>query len=201
MSIRILIVEDEPAIARNLALMIQAKDHTLVGIAYNQMQAQDKLAQGSTDLVLLDINLSGHMEGIEIGKLLHAHYGIPFIYITSYADEDTLEVAKLTQPSGYIVKPFEEADVYASIKIAWHNAKVQGRSSLSFEEINRRIMDALTKTEYKILQDLITGMPYAKVARENHISINTVNSHVKKIYAKLGVNSRIEALQFCRNST
>ncbi len=197
MNLRILIIEDEPPIARNLAQMIQAKNHTLVGIAYNQLQAQDKLAQGNTDLVLLDINLSGHMEGIDIGRLLHDKYKIPFIYITSYADDDTLDAASLTHPAGYIVKPFEESDVYANIKIAWQNAKIGTGSSASHKEINAKILDALTKTEFKILQDLISGMTYAKVATVNHISINTVNSHVKNIYAKLGVNSRIEALQFC----
>lgn len=200
MSIRILIVEDEPAIARNLALMIQAKNYKLAGIAYDHIQALDKLAQGTTDLVILDINLSGHMEGIEIGNMLNDHYKIPFIYLTSYADDVTLKAAKLTHPSGYIVKPFEETQVYASIQIAWHNASLRDNSTIDLEKINNRIACALTRTEFKILQDLITGMPYAQIATKNHISINTVNSHVKKIYAKLEVNSRIEALKFCTES-
>lgn len=197
MSIRILIVEDEPAIARNLAMMLQAKDYKIIGIAYNLLEAQDKLAQGETDLALLDINLGANLDGIEIGKLLHQKYHIPFIYITSYADDQVLAAAKITQPAGYIVKPFEERDVYAAIEIAWYNAQNSARSTLGLDAINAKIIEPLTNKEFEILQDLITGMPYAQIATEHYISINTVNSHIKKIYAKLGVRNKVEALQLC----
>ncbi len=197
MSIRILIVEDEPAIARNLAMILQAKDYSIIGIAYDQIDAQDKLAKNNTDLALLDINLGGNMDGIKIGKLIHDKYQIPFIYVTSYADDSTLEAAKVTRPAGYIVKPFEEREIYAAIKIAWFNAHNDAHSTINPEAINARIDQPLTRKEFEVLQDLICGKTYAEIASEHFISINTVNTHVKRIYAKLGVRSKIEALQMC----
>lgn len=198
-SISILIIEDEPAIARNIAQAMEAKSYIVSGIAYDRLEAQNKLAQGNNDLVLLDINLGGNMDGILIGQLIAEKYRIPFIYVTSYADDSTLEAAKITYPWGYIVKPFDEKDLYAAIEIAWHNAQnKRDESLLSREKINRKIIQPLTKKEYSILRDLMSAKTYAQIAQDHFISKNTVNSHIKSIYTKLGVRNKIGALQVCK---
>jgi DNA-binding NarL/FixJ family response regulator len=198
MSIRILIVEDEPLIARNLQQMLTAQQYHVTGIAYDQLTALDKLAQRETDLVLLDINLNGKFAGIEIAETIHTVYHLPFIFITSYADPATLEQAKQYQPAGYIVKPFEENEIYAAIEIAWHNYIQKGKEVITIEKLNRRLMDPLTNKEFAVLLELVKGMSYQEIADAHFVSINTVNSHVKKIYSKLGVHSRMEAMKFLR---
>ena len=201
MSVRILIVEDEPTIARNISQLLLLKGYKVVGIAFNQQEAMELITSKTIDLALLDINLGGQMEGIEIGKYLDEQLKIPFIFITSYTDEQTINAAKVTRPYGYIIKPFDEIEVYAAIEIAWYNTQNKSNHVINPALINSQIIDPLTKKEFAILQELIEGKPYAQIGQEHFISINTVNSHVKKIYAKLGVGSKVEALQFCMRTS
>lgn len=189
---RILIIEDEPLIARNLQQILAARNYTVSGIAFDKVNAIDKLAKGETDLILLDINLNGHFVGLEIAELIFKKYQLPFIFITSYADEKTLENAKVFEPSGYIVKPFEEREIYAAVEVAWYNFQRKRQEFISLKELNEKIRKPLTSKEYDVLLDLAKGKPYKKIAEDHFISINTVNSHVKNIYSKLGINSRAE---------
>ena len=194
---KILIVEDEPAIARNLEQILIKKGYQVTGVAFDREEAMDMIYNQPVDMALLDINLGGKMDGIELGKRLTQEFGIPFIFITSYADESTISEAKIALPSGYVVKPFDEREIYAAIEIAWHNAQHSSKKRINAQAINARIIDPLTTKEFEILQDLIQGKPYAQIAQSHFISINTVNTHIKNIYAKLGVRSKIEALHFC----
>ena len=197
-NIRILIVEDEPLIARNLQQILTVKNYIVSGMAYDQAKAVDKLAQKETDLVLLDINLNGQFSGLDIAAIIFKKYQLPFIFITSYADEKTLEKAKIFQPSGYIVKPFEEREIYAAIEVAWYNFQRKSQEYISLRELNEKITSHLTPKEFNILLDLAKGKPYQKIANDHFVSINTVNSHVKSIYTKLGIHSRTEAANMLR---
>lgn len=196
--IRILIVEDEPPIARYLQQILAAKKYNVSGIAYDTTEAYDKLGMGLTDLVLLDINLNGRFSGIDIAESLSTKFQIPFIFITSYADEDTLAAAKIFNPLGFIVKPFSEEEIYASIEIGWHNYTKQTRSHLSLEYINSKVAEPLTTREYVILQEVIKGAPYKDIAQKHHISINTASTHIKNLFTKLRVHSRGELTEFIR---
>lgn len=197
-NIRILIVEDEPLIARNLQQVLVAKNYVVSGIVYDQLNALDKLAQRETDLVLLDINLNGQFSGLEIAEVIFRKYQLPFIFITSYADEKTLEKAKVFEPSGYIVKPFDDKEIYAAIEVAWYNFQRRSQKYISLNELNEKIASPLTPKQYRILIDLVEGKPYQKIADDHFVSINTVNSHVKSIYTKLGIHSRMEAANILR---
>ena len=196
--IRILIVEDEPPIARNLQQILTTKGYTVVGIAYDPAEAFDKLAAGTADLVLLDINLNGQFTGLDIGASIRDRYGLPFIFITSYADPDTLARAKVYQPVGYIVKPFTEDEIYAAIEVGWYNAGQERKDHIDIHELNARLADPLTPTEFKVLLDLIKGLPYKEIADKHYVSLNTVNSHIKKIYAKFGLHTRGALTEYLR---
>ena len=188
--IRILIIEDEPPIARNLQQILDAKGYSVVGIAYDPTEAYDKLAAGNADLVLLDINLNGRFSGLDIAESIHEKYHIPFIFITSYADPDTLARAKVSQPVGYIVKPFTEDEIYAAIEVGWYNAGLNKGDRIDIHQLNARLEDPLTPTEFKVLLDLIKGLPYKDIADKHYVSLNTVNTHVKRIYSKFGLHTR-----------
>ncbi|MBK6275892.1 MAG: response regulator [Saprospirales bacterium] len=118
---KILIVEDEPLIAEDIAEILQKNEFVVTNIAYSKEFALSELSTNLPDMALLDINLNNKMDGIEIAQIIQANYQIPFIFITSYSDKNTLEKAKLTEPSGYIVKPFNEASLCSSIEIAYYN--------------------------------------------------------------------------------
>src|SRR6185369_3274345 len=84
-------------------------------------KALDSIEKLNPDLILLDINLKGsELDGIRVAEQIHQNYQIPFIFLTAFSDKTTLEKAKLTEPYGYIIKPFEENDIRTSIEIAYY---------------------------------------------------------------------------------
>lgn len=111
---RILIVEDEPLIADDIADTLERNGYHVVGIADEAQDALDIIAKHSPNIALLDVNIEGNQDGIELATMLT----IPFVFLTSYYDQKTLDRAKKTNPSGYIVKPFNESDLIANVEIA-----------------------------------------------------------------------------------
>lgn len=114
---RILIVEDEILIAHQLRRKLEALDYEVVGIATNGRDALRIAAEAIPDLVLMDIVIQGNMDGIETADLLIKDHHIPVIYLTAYSDSDTLQRAEDTRAYGYILKPFNEREVHAMIKM------------------------------------------------------------------------------------
>ena len=193
--IRILVVEDEPLIAEDIRDILESIDFTVSGVAYNSEAALAELSHNPPDMVLLDVNLGSELDGIEIASLINKQYGIPFVYITSYADRATLERAKHTQPMGYIVKPFDEKDLFSTLEIALYNfsQKRSGRG-LSLDRINQSLLSKITQKEYEILQSIYEGKTNRQMAEDHFISLNTIKTHIKKIYDKLDVNTRTMAI-------
>ena len=114
-TIRVLIVEDEFVVADNLQRMLRKRRTGPVRLAFSVTEAVASIEADRPDLVLLDIMLQGERTGIELGQQLTNHYRIPFIYVTSHSDKQTLQRAVATQPNGYILKPFREDEVLAAI--------------------------------------------------------------------------------------
>ena len=115
-------------------------------------QAVEVLKNKEVDLVLIDIILASDKTGIDLGKHIRENYNIPFIFVTSNSDRATVENAKTVKPNGYLVKPFEQQDLYTSIEIALSNftsIKITGASSESQEEEDDRLMSN------KVLKDSI----------------------------------------------
>lgn len=113
--LHVLIVEDEFVIANNLRDMLLPQV-AAVYMASTAAEAERVIEQQVPDLVLLDIMLRGERDGIALGHRLTTHYGVPFVYITSHADKLTLQAAVATQPRGYILKPFKEAEILAAVR-------------------------------------------------------------------------------------
>jgi CheY-like chemotaxis protein len=105
-STRILVVDDEIIIARELEARLVALGYQVLGIASTGRGAVELTERSKPDLVLMDIVLRGDMDGIEAAAEIRMRWGIPVIYVTAFADEATLLRAKITEPFGYIVKPF-----------------------------------------------------------------------------------------------
>lgn len=118
---KILIVEDEPFIAENLQEMLSIFGYEETEIANSANQAIKAIKSSRPDLVLLDVKIKGDQDGIALGSIIREQYKVPFVYITSYSDKETINRAKHTQPLGFIVKPFTKDDVYAAIEVALFN--------------------------------------------------------------------------------
>ena len=114
----ILIVEDEFTIAEHLRAVLELLGHRVTGVVGRVSEALDSLRHDRPDLVLLDINLRGELDGIDLATRLRAEHHIPFVFLTSQANAATVARAKLTRPYGYLVKPFDEQDIYVALELA-----------------------------------------------------------------------------------
>lgn len=119
--IRIGIVEDEVIIADNIANLLQELDYDVCEPCSNYTEALSMLETEQPDLILLDINLARSKDGIEIAKYIKSNYNIPFIFLTANSDKATFDKAKEVNPGAYLVKPFQKADLYTSIELAFYN--------------------------------------------------------------------------------
>jgi len=117
-AIKILIVEDNVIIADDMQSMLEEIGYEIVDNVIVYEQAEKVLKNNHVDLVLIDIILASDKTGIDLGKHIRENYNIPFIFVTSNSDRATVENAKTVKPNGYLVKPFEQQDLYTSIEIA-----------------------------------------------------------------------------------
>jgi len=201
MKIRILIVEDEPLVAATLKRILDKLDYEVVAMSMTYELAIYDIEQYKPDIVLLDIRLGSEKDGIDVARLLKEKYHIPFVFLTALADRHTLDRAKKTEPSGYILKPFDENDIHVNLEIAIYNHAQ--REKLQFplpdwDKISGLLEFPLTNREMDVLMQLFEGKSNAKIAADLFLSVNTVKSHLIRLYQKLDVTTRTEALAYIR---
>ncbi len=121
----ILIVEDELLISRHIEQMVKNLGYQSAGVVESAELALEKVKQSSPDLVLMDIRLKGEMNGIEAASIIWNKFSIPVVYLTAYADEDTLIKATSAEPFGYLLKPFEEKELLVAIELALYKHQVE----------------------------------------------------------------------------
>ena len=122
---RILVVEDEAITALDIRSRLERSGYAVSAIASSARQAINHLSNNGSDLVLMDIRLHGEMDGIQAAEAIHARFGTPVVYLTAYADRDTLERAKRTEPYGYLLKPFEEKEIQSTIEMALYKHQME----------------------------------------------------------------------------
>lgn len=124
-SAKILIVEDEGIVAKNIQNRLKRLGYVVPTIVASGEEAIRKTEETRPDLVLMDIVLKGDMDGIEAAKQIYSRFDIPIVYLTAYSDNNTLERAKLAEPFGYILKPFEIREVHSAIEMALYKHGVE----------------------------------------------------------------------------
>ena len=117
-AINILIVEDELLIAKNLSHKLESLGYQIVGLVSSGADAIQRAGEMEPDLILMDIVIKGDIDGIETAVIINQKFDIPIIYTTAYADDETLQRAENTGSYGYLLKPFKQRELHATIKIA-----------------------------------------------------------------------------------
>jgi len=194
---RILIIEDEPIIAKNIAVYLNDCDYIVSGIAYDHEEALQQLKENTPDAAIIDINLDSEKDGIEIADYINSSCFIPFLFLTSHADKDTLQRAKRVEPWGYVVKPFNEKTLLATIEIAISNFAQRSNKqvpSIDFGKINKHLISPVSEREFEVLRLIYEGKPNRQIADGLYVSLNTIKKHINNIYMKLDVDSRSTAL-------
>lgn len=122
---KILVVEDDEITSLNLNISLQKHGYSVVGVCDNIEQAKSKVATHKPGVVIIDISLQESDDGIELAKYIKENFNIPFIYLTSYTDDEIITRAKVTEPYGYIVKPFDPNSLHATIQMALFKFQVE----------------------------------------------------------------------------
>jgi PAS domain S-box-containing protein/putative nucleotidyltransferase with HDIG domain len=122
---KILVVEDESIVARDIHNMLLGLGYEVTGVISSAQESVEKAEETSPHLVLMDIMLNGELTGVDAADMIHSQYNIPIVYLTAYADENTLQRAKETEPFGYLLKPFEERELQTTIEIALYKFKME----------------------------------------------------------------------------
>ena len=143
---KIMIVEDEKIVAMDIKSSLENLGYTVPAIAASGEAALKKVAETQPDLVLMDIHLKGDMDGVETADKIRGDFNIPVIYLTANADNNTLQRAKVTEPYGYILKPFEEKELNISIEMAIYKHQKESQVKASekwFATTLKSISDAV----------------------------------------------------------
>lgn len=122
---RILLVEDNPMVVDSIERMLSRLGYSSIQSVADCESAQQILLQDTIHIVLIDILLSGKKTGIDLGHFIREQLSLPFIFITSNSDRNTVAAAKKVTPNGYLVKPFEKEDLFTAIEIALFNFSEQ----------------------------------------------------------------------------
>lgn len=117
-NIKILIVEDDPLIARDIELLLRDWGYQTTANLPTGEAALENFLENPPDLALVDIQLQGNMDGIELAQKLQTHRPTPVVFLTAQADFSTVQRAKIARPSAYLLKPFDERHLHISLEIA-----------------------------------------------------------------------------------
>ena len=192
---RIVIVEDELLIGIQLQHILTKYNYKDTSLFDNSDDVIDILGKQTVDLFLLDININGSMDGIELAMVIKETQGTPVVFVTSYADIDTISKAKKAMPYGYIIKPFEDVDIYSAVEIALFRTEKKDLALMDQQAIEQRFNIELTTREYETLSHLTDGLSNAQIASLQYVSVNTVKTHLRSIYSKFDISDRLKLVQ------
>jgi len=154
MGSKILVVEDERITAEDIKSGLESAGYQVPALVSSGKDAIEKAGELKPDLVLMDIKLKGKMDGIAAAGQIKQLYDIPVIYLTAYSDEYTVQRAKITEPSGYIIKestglvkkPFGESELHTAIEITLYRHKMEKDHDLLLSAMLKNINDAVIAT-------------------------------------------------------
>lgn len=199
--LNIFIVEDESIVAKDIQNNLIKLGYNVLGIANNGKDAIEQIKELNPDVVLMDIMIKGDLTGIEVAEQIKKFVNVPVIFLTAYADESTLSRAKVTEPYGYILKPFKEIDLHSTIEMAVYkhqkDAALQKERDFLYSLVENKDgsqNDILfVKANSKLVKVYLKDIYYVE-ALKDYVIINTqyarytVHSTMKDIEKKLGTN-------------
>ncbi|MBW7867418.1 MAG: response regulator [Brumimicrobium sp.] len=195
--IKVLVVEDESIVSKDIQQSLKRLGYIIAGASATGERAIELAAEEHPDIVLMDIMLKGDMNGIEAAEVIKREHHIPVIFLTAYADDATLSKAKITEPYGYIIKPFKEIDLHTSIEMALYKNQKEKEikkerdllySLVENQDSNENIF---VKSNFKLVK-LNKKDIYFVEALKDYVVINTqdkrytIHSTMKGIEDKLG---------------
>jgi two-component system response regulator AtoC len=178
---RIMIVEDERITAEDIHDILTHLGYAVTALVSSGQDAIRDAERTRPDLVLMDIHIKGDMDGIEAARQIRARFDIPVVYLTAHADRETLDRAKLAEPLGYLIKPFQEGELLASIEMALHKHKADQLEKQKGEVLSatlRSIGQAVISTD---MDGLITFMNLPAESWTGWKSVESRGKHIDQV--------------------
>jgi len=172
--IKILIVEDELMVAANLAMILEDNGYEPYDACGTKEEVLKMLEEVKPDIAILDINLHGKPDGIEIGGYIKQNIGIPFIFLTSNSDKATIDSAKKVNPAAYIIKPFNADDIFAAIEIAMENANDEKDESIEDSEMNQESISIFSGSIF-----IKSNSRYIKIEIQDITHLQAIDKYVE----------------------
>ncbi len=199
----VLVVEDESIVSKDIQHSLKKLGYNVVGAASTGERAFELAQSEKPDIILMDIMLKGDMNGIETASRVKEELQIPVIYLTAYADESTLEKAKVTEPYGYIIKPFKEVDLHTSIEMALYKfskeKEVLKARDLFYSIIeNKDSKDFIFVKSKSRLVKIKTADIYFVEALKDYVVINTLDSRYTIHSTMKDIVTKLEPENFIR---
>jgi DNA-binding NarL/FixJ family response regulator len=188
--VRILIIEDEIIIARFIEQQLRAQFNCETRIAVSVAEAHAAMAEMLPHLLLCDIQLEEDLSGIELVTALRRRYAFEVIYITSHQTHDIIEKAAATHPANYLIKPIDETQLFAGVKLVKARLRTEdhaGRTLLPMDSL-------FTDTELRILRLIREKKSTLQIADALHLSRYTIKNHRHNICRKLELADENNAL-------
>lgn len=177
----VLVVEDESIVSKDIQHSLKKLGYNVAGAASTGEKAIDLALDIKPDVVLMDIMLKGDMTGIEAASKIREELNIPVVYLTAYADEATLAKAKVSEPYGYIIKPFKEIDIHTSIEMAIYK-HAKEKEVLKERDFLYSIVESKDSKDFIFVKSnsrlikLKTSDIYYIEALKDYVVINALNS-------------------------
>jgi DNA-binding NarL/FixJ family response regulator len=198
----ILVVEDDPLIAEDIRGYLLEFGHQVLGPVASRAEAQTLISRHKPDAAVLDIHLGDIPdEGCVLAAWINANHPMPFIFLSSHADAATLAKAKGCHPGGYLLKPFTGPEIQVALEIAlcnWHDP--DGPRAMPFDPVavDRHLPEPLSEREREVARCLCEGLSNKVIADRLYLSENTVKTHLQRLFSKLEVKQRTEAVHQLR---
>jgi DNA-binding NarL/FixJ family response regulator len=172
---RILIVEDEPILAADIEQLLQAMGHTVVAMADNGGDAIRLAAEAAPEVILMDINIRGPLNGIETARRLRdSGKDVPVIFLTSYSDAGTVERAREAEPSGYLLKPFEEPLIRITVEMALYKHRMEKEREAMRREL------AAAQEEIQTLSGLLPICAHCKKIKNDKGTWEQIEAYIAR---------------------
>lgn len=185
-----LIVEDEIIIAETLQEMLFHLGYTKAQRCKTFEKAKEMILSRNFSFAILDINLGGNQEGIELGKLC-SEIGLPYFFLTSYSDRNTILEAKESKPGHYVIKPFSPDEIMVAIEMTLLHQSPKEDAKL----LKAATVFGLSDREKQILTYIEQRLSNQEIGEKLFLSLNTVKYHLRNIYSKTGASTKQEVIE------
>jgi PAS domain S-box-containing protein len=164
-NVQVLVVEDESTIAVTIQDTLKRFGYSVPAIVCSGEEAIKKVAEMQLDLVLMDIRLEGSMDGVEAAEHIRSDFNVPVVYLTAYMDDSTVHRAMITEPFGFILKPFEPRELHTAIELALYKHRMEMR----------------LKESEQLLATILENIDEAVISIDADGCINFINTAAEKL--------------------